>query len=107
MEEKNANNPASPDQLSDILLVLDKKKTKIQAVKGIGKNGELETVDTDKKNAGDFLRVDKHGDVFSNFFSNFFKQLKNPARFEFFKVPALISMDVATELQKNIDQPSP
>jgi hypothetical protein len=107
MEEKNANNPASPDQLSDILLVLDKEKTKIQAVKGIGKNGELETVDTDKKNAGDFLRVDKHGDVFSNFFSNFFKQLKNPARFEFFKVPALISMDVATELQKNIDQPSP
>lgn len=106
MEHQNGNNQAvTPDQLSDILLVLDKQKMKILAVKGIGKNGELETVDS--RNQSEFLRVDKHGDAFSNFFSNFLKQLKNPTRFDFFKVPALISMDVAAELQKNLDHPSP
>lgn len=107
MEEQNANNLSPTDQLSDILLVLDKEKMKIQAVKGLGKNGKLETVDPHKNNESDFMRVDKHGDAFSNFFSNFLKQLKNPTRFEFFKVPTLVSMDIASELQKNIDQPSP
>ncbi len=107
MKEENVSHLPPADQLSDILLVLDKQKMKIQAVKGIGKNGELDTVEPHKKNQNEFMRIDKHGDVVSNFFSNFLNQLKNPTRFDFFKVPALISMDVAAELQKNLDHPSP
>lgn len=38
-----------PEQLSDILLVLDKEKKKIQAVKSIDENGNMETVDPTKK----------------------------------------------------------
>lgn len=106
MSEKKLEQPASPDQLSDILLVLDKDKMKIQAVKGIGKNGELETVDPVKKNNGEFMKVDKHGDVFSNFFSNFLRQLKNPTRFSFFKIPAPIVVDAAEKMQKHIDSPT-
>lgn len=50
MDEQNIENPQinEPDQLSDILLVMDKEKKVIQAVKGIGKNGELETIDPKK-----------------------------------------------------------
>jgi len=70
-----------PEQFSDILLVLDKEKKKIQAVKSIDDNGNMETVDPTKKNQNQFMRVDKHGDFFSNFFSNFFSQLKNPSNF--------------------------
>lgn len=106
MSEQTIENPQYPEQLSDILLVLDKDKKKIQAVTGIDKNGELQTVDADKKNESQFMRVDKSGDLFSNFFSNFWRQLKNPTHFSFFKVPATDAVDTAKEMQKQIDAPT-
>lgn len=106
MSEQTIPKQESPDQLSDILLVLDKEKKKIQAVKGIGQNGELETIDPDKRNQSQFMRVDKHGDIFSNFFSNFLRQLKNPTHFTFFKVPADNATDTAQEMQKHVDSPT-
>ena len=71
MSEETTNKQDMPEQLSDILLVLDKEKMKIQAVKSIDENGKMETVDPTKKNQNQFMRVDKSGDFFSNFFSNF------------------------------------
>ena len=76
-----------PEQFSDILLVLDQETKEIRAVKGLDKNGELETTDPKQANQNDFLKVDKNGDVLSNFFSNYFRQAKDPSRFKFFKVP--------------------
>lgn len=96
-----------PEQFSDILLVLDKEKKKIQAVKSIDENGNMETVDPTKKNQNQFMRVDKHGDFFSNFFSNFFSQLKNPSNFSFFKVPAPLAVEKAQEMQQQINNPTP
>lgn len=107
MSEENTSTMEIPEQLSDILLVLDKEKKKIQAVKSIDENGKMETLEPTAKNQNQFMRVDKGGDFFSNFFSNFLSQLKNPTNFSFFKVPALISIDKAQELQKHVDKPSP
>ncbi|MBP4137239.1 DUF3945 domain-containing protein [Flavobacterium geliluteum] len=107
MNGQTLNKPKSPEQLSEILLVLDKEKKKIQAVKSIDENGKLETVDPTKKNQNQFMRVDKHGDLLSNFFSNFFSQLKNPTNFSLFKVPALLAVDMAKEMQKQVDNPTP
>jgi len=107
MSKEITNNPEMPEQLSDILLVLDKEKMKIQAVKSIDENGKMETVDPTKKNQNQFMRVDKNGDVFSNFFSNFFSQLKNPTNFSFFKVPAPVAVEKAQEMQKQVDKPTP
>ena len=107
MSEETANKQEMPEQLSDILLVLDKEKMKIQAVKSIDENGKMETVDPTKKNQNQFMRVDKSGDFFSNFFSNFFSQLKNPTNFSFFKVPAPIAVEKAQEMQKQVDKPTP
>lgn len=107
MSEETANKQESPEQLSEILLVLDKEKMKIQAVKSIDENGKMETVDPTKKNQNQFMRVDKHGDLFSNFFSNFFSQLKNPTNFSFFKVPADEAANKAKEMQKHVDKPTP
>ncbi|PIF45292.1 uncharacterized protein DUF3945 [Chryseobacterium sp. 52] len=106
MSETLTPTKESPDQLSDILLVLNKKKMKIEAVTGIGGNGGLETVTPDKKNENQFMKVDKHGDLFSNFFSNFLSQLKNPTHFSFFKVPFSLAAHAADELQSAIDRPS-
>ena len=107
MSEQIVDKRESPDQLSEILLVLDKEKKKIQAVKGIDENGNLETVDVNKKNQNQFMRVDKNGDLFSNFFSNFFSQLKNPTNFSFFKIPAPLAIDKAKEIQKQVNHPTP
>ena len=107
MSEETINKQDMPEQLSDILLVLDKEKMKIQAVKSIDENGKMETVEPTKKNQNQFMRVDKSGDFFSNFFSNFFSQLKNPTNFSFFKVPAPLAIDKAQELQKQVDKPTP
>lgn len=107
MSEETTNKQEMPEQLSDILLVLDKEKMKIQAVKSIDENGKMETVEPTKKNQNQFMRVDKSGDFFSNFFSNFFSQLKNPTNFSFFKVPAPLAVEKAEEMQKQVDKPTP
>jgi hypothetical protein len=106
MSEQTLDKPQSPEQLSEILLVLDKEKKKIQAVKGIDENGKLESVEPTKKNQNQFMRVDKQGDFFSNFFSNFFSQLKNPTNFSFFKVPAPLAINMAKEMQKQVNDPT-
>ncbi|MGE8514448.1 MAG: DUF3945 domain-containing protein [Chryseobacterium culicis] len=106
MSEKISEKLQQTEELSDILLVLDKQKMKIQAVSGIGEDGTLQTVDPIKKNQNQFMRVDRAGDLFSNFFSNFFSQLKNPTHFSFFKVPATEAMHQAREIQKLVDHPS-
>jgi hypothetical protein len=106
MSEQTLDKPQSPEQLSEILLVLDKEKKKIQAVKGIDENGKMENVDPTKKNQNQFMRVDKQGDFFSNFFSNFFSQLKNPTNFSFFKVPVPLAINMAKEMQKQVNDPT-
>jgi len=107
MSEETTNKQEMPEQLSDILLVLDKEKMKIQAVKSIDEKGKMETVDPTKENQSQFMRVDKHGDFFSNFFSNFFRQLKNPTNFSFFKVAMPEAVEKAKEMQKQVDKPTP
>lgn len=106
MSELEQQTQETPDQLSDILLVLNKETMKLEAVKGIGKNGELETVPPDKSNQNQFMKVDKQGDIFSNFFSNFISQLKNPTKFSFFKIPAPLAIQTAGEIQKAVEKPS-
>lgn len=91
------------EQFSDILLVLDNKKKKIEVVKGIGDDKKLQTVAPDKKNQSQFMRVDKHGDLFTNFFSNFLHQLKDPTHFNFFRVSARDVINVANKMQKAVD----
>lgn len=107
MSEQAIDKQNTPEQLSDILLVLDKEKMKIQAVKSIDKDGKMQTVDPTTKNESQFMRVDKHGDFISNFFSNFWRQFKNPTQFEFFKVPADQAVEKAKDFQKQVDSPTP
>lgn len=95
-----------PEQLSDVLLLLDDEKKKIRIIKGVDKNGEPETVEPSQKNSNQFLKVDKHGDAFSNFFSNFISQIKNPTRFRFFKVPEQLAVKIANFLVQHAENPS-
>ena len=54
----NSNNKSGSDgQMIDILLVFDKEKKTINAVKGIDKNGEQQTVPPKQEHNNDFLKV--------------------------------------------------
>lgn len=103
----NANKSTSDEQMMDILLVLDKDKKTISAVKGIDENGELQTVPPKQENNNQFLKVDKQGNAFENFLKNFFNQLKDPTRFTFFKVAPEEAEKTVKVIQENINNPTP
>ena len=65
---------------TDTLIVLNiHTNPEVEMVKGIDQDGNLQKVPPqEKKDNEQLIRVDKHGDLFSNFFSNFYRQLKTP-----------------------------
>ncbi|MBO9692955.1 DUF3945 domain-containing protein [Chryseobacterium sp.] len=100
------NNELKPS--TDTLIVLNIHTNQVEMVKGIDKEGNLQKFPPeDKKDNDQFIRVDKHGDLFSNFFSNFYRQLKNPTHFNFFKVSEYDAVNTAKDLQRYVDQASP
>ena len=77
------------EQLSDILLVMDKKELTLSAVSQIDKNGKAKTVPADKEHQNDFLKIDYSSNILTNFISNFWNQAKDPTRFRLFKLNLL------------------
>lgn len=69
------------EQLSDIILILDKMELLIQAVSKLGQDGKHETVPADEKHKNSFLKVDKYSSIVENFFKNLWSQFKDPTRF--------------------------
>lgn len=78
--------PPAEGQEKDVLLVLDKQQGKVSAVKGIDKEGNLQTVPP--THGGEFMQVDKNSDVFSNFISNFYRKYQDTSGLELFSVKA-------------------
>lgn len=105
MDVNTANQSTTDEQMMDILLVLDKEKKTISTVKGVDENGELQTVPPE--NNSELLKFDRHGDFFSNFFSNMMNQLKNPTRFNFFKIPKLELPKIEPIIRDNFNNPTP
>lgn len=70
MNEQPIDRAEFSEQFSNVLLVRDTKK-KIEIVKDIGRDQELQSILPKKKNENQFIRIDKHGNLLTNFFSNF------------------------------------
>jgi hypothetical protein len=104
--ETNETNKIKP--VSDTLLVLNIQTNAVEMVKGVDKDGNLQKFPPEEKKDNDqLIKVDKHGDLFSNFFSNFYRQLKNPSHFNFFRVSECDAVNTAKDLQHYVDQASP
>ncbi|WP_313002824.1 DUF3945 domain-containing protein [Chryseobacterium gleum] len=100
-------NTQNPDPaLINTLLVLNPKTHKIEAVKTVDEKGDLKTVPNTQKNQNQFLKIDKQGDLFSNFFSNFLSQLKNPTSFSFFTSPLKESENIGKQIEHHLKHPS-
>ena len=102
-----ANRMATPaeGQEKDVLLVLDKQQGKVSAVKGIDKEGNLQTVPP--THSGEFMQVDKNSDVFSNFISNFFRKYQDTSGLELFSVKATQAERDAKAIEDNHRNPTP
>jgi hypothetical protein len=90
----------------DILLVREKSSNELNIAK-MDKDGKVKQTKPDSENP-DFLKIDRQGNILENFFGNFMRRIKNPTRFEFFRVPAEKFKEVAGKLQdtfKNPDKP--
>jgi len=91
----------------DVLLVKDKNDNKLYAP-NIDKNGDARNQEIKKGANPDFLKIDASGNALSNFFENFMRQMKDPTRFEFFRVPSDNVSEPSQKLQeafKNPDKP--
>ena len=91
----------------DVLLVLDKQQGKVSAVKGIDKEGNLQTVPPTTGHGGEFMQVDKNSDVFSNFISNFFRKFQDTSGLELFSVKASEAEQQARAIEDNHRNPTP
>ncbi|MDR1717648.1 MAG: DUF3945 domain-containing protein [Prevotella sp.] len=86
-QDIRGDTPKLPDeQISDILLIMDKKELSVRAVSEIDKDGKAKTVPADKEHRNDFMKIDWTSNIVSNFLSNFWSQAKNPTRFRLFKL---------------------
>ena len=74
------------EQMSDILLIMDKKEFSVRAVSEINKDGKAKTVPADKEHQSDFLKIDYSSNIVTNFLSNFWNQTKDPTHFKVFKL---------------------
>ncbi|GHV52194.1 copper amine oxidase [Bacteroidia bacterium] len=74
------------EQMSDVLLIMDKMELSVRAVSEIDKNGKAETVPADREHQNDFLKIDWSSNIVSSFLSNFWSQAKDPTRFRLFKL---------------------
>ncbi|WP_294297490.1 DUF3945 domain-containing protein [uncultured Chryseobacterium sp.] len=109
MEEnlQDQNSPAEILPESETLLVLDKETNTVETVEEMEKGRTLKTHSSkNRKDDEPLIRVDKHGDVVSNFFSNFYRQLKNPSRFHFFKVLEYDAVNTGKDIHQDADQAS-
>lgn len=87
------------EEINEMLLVLDKQQNTIRGVTKLNKDGTVQSADPDDKAHPDFMRIERQGDFFSNFLGNYMRQLKEPTRFDFFRVPYGMGLEIIRELQ--------
>lgn len=78
---KNKQSFQENEQISDIILILDKMELLIRAVSKLDKDGKYETVPADEKHKNSFLKIDRYSSIVENFFKNLWSQFKDPTHF--------------------------
>ncbi|PWN58430.1 DUF3945 domain-containing protein [Chryseobacterium viscerum] len=85
------------------LLVLRYSNNSIGIVQGIEHNGNLIDVQPNHTNIHSVMRIDSAEDSFTDFYSDFYHQLKDPSEYSFFKVREFEAHDTAVNLQEYIN----
>ena len=97
--------PPTEGQEKDVLLVLDKQQGKVSAVKGFDKEGNLQTVPPIQ--GGEFMQVDKNGDIISNLVANFYRKFQDTEGLALFRCKASEVEQNAKAIEDNPRNPTP
>ena len=97
--------PPTEGQEKDVLLVLDKQQGKVSAVKGFDKEGNLQTVPPIQ--GGEFMQVDKNGDIISNLVANFYRKFQDTEGLALFRCKASEVEQNAKAIEDNHRNPTP
>ena len=89
----------------DVLVVRDEKTGEISVVAGLNADGSPKRIPAKAENAHSFLQLDRHGDALDNFFTNFFRQCKEPSRFGFYRVAADQAENVLEVIRQLLEDP--
>lgn len=109
--EKNKDNqqlkqPDKDIQSFDTLLVLHNTSNTIGIVQNIDLDGTINQTSPDQEHPDSILKIDQKEDAFTQFYSDFYHQLKKPEDFTFFKITEYEAKETIQDLQKYIDQAS-
>ncbi len=85
------------------LLVLRHSNNSIGIVQGIEHNGNLIDVQPNRNKIDSVMRIDSSENSFTDFYSDFYHQLKDPSEYSFFKVREFEAHDTAINLQEYIN----
>ena len=97
--------PPTEGQEKDVLLVLDKQQGKVSAFKGFDKEGNLQTVPPIQ--GGEFMQVDKNGDIISNLVANFYRKFQDTEGLALFRCKASEVEQNAKAIEDNHRNPTP
>lgn len=92
------------EKSGDILLVLHHVTGTVGIVKGLGDNGEVNRISAEDLNHDEILSIERSENSFTEFYSTFYHQLKEPSEFSFFKVTEYEAKQTALNLQKYMDE---
>lgn len=102
---ENRMTPPTEGQEKDVLLVLDKQQGKVSAFKGFDKEGNLQTVPPIQ--GGEFMQVDKNGDIISNLVANFYHKFQDTEGLALFRCKASEMEQNAKAIEDNHRNPTP
>lgn len=102
------NNIGNHTAVSEVstLLVLRHSNNSVGIVQGIQQNGNLIDFKPDRNKVDTVMRIDSSESSFTEFYSDFYHQLKDPSEYSFFKVREFEAQETAEGLQKYIDDSS-
>ncbi|MBE4948261.1 DUF4099 domain-containing protein [Chryseobacterium culicis] len=102
------NNTINSTSISEVntLLVLHHSNNSVGMVLNVSQNGHLIDVAPDSDGVDSMIRIDCSAESFTEFYADFYNQLKNPEAYSFFKVTEFEAVETALELQDYIDSSS-
>ncbi|MCD1117570.1 DUF3945 domain-containing protein [Chryseobacterium turcicum] len=101
----NIGNHTAVSEVST-LLVLRHRNNSVGIVQAVNQSGNLIDVKPDSNKVDAVIRVDSTENSFTDFYADFYHQLKDPSEYSFFKVREFEAHETAIGLQKYIDDSS-
>ena len=86
MDQMNAAQQEQAEEHAGYLMAYDKKEKRAKGVTGIDADGNLTLEEAAGENRHHFMKVDRYGNILSNFGKNFMYQFNNPSNFLFYNM---------------------